>query len=168
MRLNIALTWDGQPSRPDERCSVDLTLAEDGGLIVLIDAPLHGDPPPEGAPGARWALWEHEVVELFLLGPDERYTELEAGPWGHHLLLRLEGRRQITARELPLEGRWWRAGGRWGAELRLRPADLPSGPWRLNATAIHGQGAERRYLSALPLPGPQPDFHRLEHFAPWG
>ena len=33
-----------------------------------------------------------------------------------------------------------------------------------NAFAIHGVGPQRRYLACTPVPGPQPDFHRLEVF----
>jgi hypothetical protein len=41
---------------------------------------------------------------------------------------------------------------------------VPEGPWRFNAYAIHGVGAARRYLAHFPVPGPRPDFHRLECF----
>lgn len=160
--LDITSTWDGAPAREGERASVTLA-ARDGGLDVGIDAPLHGDPPPPSPPGPTWALWEHEVVELFVLGAGERYTELEVGPHGHHLLLRLEGRRSVVARCLPLDVLVEHRGDRWGARLHLAATGLPPPPWRINAYAIHGQG-ERRYLAWTPVPGPSPDFHRIERF----
>ncbi len=163
MTLRVGSTWDGAPCRPDEVATVALEDTPDG-LRVSIEAPFHGDPAPTAPPGPLWGLWEHEVVELFVLGAGDRYTELELGPHGHHLLLRLEGRRNPVETLLPVDAHWERHGGRWRATTVLAPAVLPPRPWRLNAYAIHGTGAERRYLAWAPVPGPQPDFHRLEHF----
>ena len=47
-----------------------------------------------------------------------------------------------------------------------RLEDLPPGLAAANAYAIHGEGSARRYLAWTPVPGPAPDFHRLEYFAP--
>lgn len=163
--LPIDLTWDGAPAEPGERALVRLR-PEDEALRVEVEAPFHGDPPPEGQPGPTWALWEHEVVELFILGPDQRYLELELGPHGHHLLLLLHGRRTITERLLPLQLEVAVIGDRWTARAWLPWALLPPGPHHVNATAIHGQGEGRRYLSHVALGGEQPDFHRLEAFVP--
>jgi len=163
LTLEIGSTWDGQPIGADERASVTLRL-DFAGLHLAIDAPFHGDPPPAGAPGPTWALWEHEVVEVFVLGERERYTEIEIGPHGHHLVLTLDGRRTITARELPLAVSVSHEAGRWRADARLAAEFLPRGPHRVNAYAIHGLGLDRRYLCWTPVPGPAPDFHRLERF----
>ena len=113
-----------------------------------------------------WKLWEHEVVELFVLGPGETYTEIEVGPHGHHLVLQLAGRRQVLARELPLELTIKHTQRRWTAVAELPLVLLPPTPWRGNVYAIHGLGAKRRFLAGWPVPGPHPDFHRLEHFRP--
>ena len=163
MRLEIASTWDGLPARPDER--VHLTLsATPAALRIAVDAPFHGDPPPPGAPGPCWRLWEHEVVELFVVGPDEHYTEVELSPHGHHLLLRLEGTRQVVEKMLPMDFSADIHGARWQG-VALLPWDcLPPAPRRGNAFAIHGCGTSRRHLAASPLPGPQPDFHQLDRF----
>ncbi|MFN7144438.1 MAG: hypothetical protein ACK4YP_11720, partial [Myxococcota bacterium] len=154
--LAVAHTWDGAACAPDERATVTLAPL-DGGLHVTIDAPFHGDPPPDAPPGPTWALWEHEVVELFVLGAGERYTELEIGPNGHHLLLRLEGRRNAVERLLPVEATWSRGDARWRAEAHLPAGVLPPRPWRLNAYAIHGVGPALRYLEWA-----------LRHFDPEG
>lgn len=165
--LHIASTWDGAPAAAHETATVTLRWHEDA-LHVTVDAPLHGDPPPDAPPGAVWGLWDHEVVELFVLGADDRYTELELGPHGHHLLLRLQGCRNVVERLLPVEATWSRTPGRWGAVAVLPAAVLPprseERPWRLNAYAVHGTGAARRYLAWAPVPGEQPDFHRLGCF----
>jgi len=165
MRLKIDSTWDGAAIGPDEAVVLEIRRTE-GGLRLALDAPFHGDPPPNVAPGPTWALWEHEVVELFILGSEERYTEIELGPHGHHLALRLEGRRNIVARELPLRFTANIQGDRWTGEAHLPFEFLPPGPHRGNATAIWGLGEGRRYLAAHPMPGPQPDFHRLDAWMP--
>ncbi len=163
VQLGIARTWDGADAAPGERAVVTL---EDAGerLRIAVDAPFHGDPAPPDPPGATWALWEHEVVELFVLGPGGRYTEIELGPHGHHLVLQLEGRRKVVRRKLPLTWQPRIEGARWTGLAWLERALLPPGPHRINAYAIHGVGEARRYLAWTPVPGPAPDFHRLEAF----
>ncbi len=161
-QLRIATTWDGAPCRPEE--VVTLTLREENGLFVTIDAPFHGDPPPAPPPGSMWELWEHEVVELFVVGPNERYTELELGPYGHDLLLRLEGRRNAVEKLIPVKAAVSRSGDRWTATAHLPAHLLPPRPWRFNAFAVHGEAPNRRFLAWAPVPGSAPDFHALEHF----
>ena len=47
-------------------------------LRLSIKAPLYNDPPaPASPPGATDQLWDYEVVELFLMGAEERYLEVE-------------------------------------------------------------------------------------------
>ena len=163
--LIIENTWDGQAIPPIEQTTLSLALSEDA-LSVRIDAPFHGDPAPPEAPGPRDGLWEFEVVELFLLGTAAHYLELEFGPFGHHLALQLEGRRRVVERELSLVYHCKRQGGRWTGSARIPAAYLPEGLHACNAYAIHGVEEARRYLAVHPVPGPTPDFHRLECFAP--
>ena len=165
IRLEIAAAWGGAPARPGEHVSMTLTMESDH-LEIRVEAPLHGDPEPTGPAGPTWGLWEHEVVELFIVGADERYTEIEVSPSGHHLVLQLEGRRNIVARELPLDLEVTRQQERWTGVARLHLDLLPPGPHTLNAYAIHGSGHARTYLAWAPVPGPSPDFHRLECFVP--
>ena len=162
MELRIATTWSGQAVGPDEQVVVG--LHDDGDLVLSVQAPWHWDPLPDAPPGPVPGLWDHEVVELFILGSDERYLEVELGPGGHHLVLRLEGRRQVLEQGLPLAA-WARpVGDRWTAQARIPRSWLPPGPHRINAYAIHGQGDQRRYLAWSPTGGDAPDFHRLEAF----
>jgi hypothetical protein len=111
-------------------------------------------------------LWEHEVVELFLVGQGDPapYTEIEVGPYGHYLVLKLLGERNVVERELPLTVECERGGSRWSARFHVPEEYLPPGTLRLNAYAIHGLGAERRYLVATALGGDRPDFHRVGLF----
>jgi len=167
--LAIDRTWDGRPLAEAERGTVRLELAGET-LLVRVDAPFHGDPPPPGPPGPTPSLWEHEVVELFVAGPgaDDAvpYLEVELSPHGHHLALRLAGVRRIVEEGLPLDLRAAIETRRWRAEARVPRAWLPPPPWRAAAFAVHGAGPGRRHLASVPLPGPRPDFHQPGRFPP--
>ncbi|MCB9744067.1 MAG: hypothetical protein H6741_04845 [Alphaproteobacteria bacterium] len=167
--LVIGHLWDGALARPDEAVVMLLT-PEAGGLRVEVIAPTHGDPPPTAPAGSTDRLWEHEVVELFVASAESRetYLEVELGPHGHHLVLQLEGVRRPVATGLPLSYKAQVEGDFWQGEAWIPERLLPPAPWVINATAIHGQGAERRYLSWLPLPGPAPDYHQPHRFVPVG
>jgi hypothetical protein len=163
VELVVGSTWDGRSIAAEELVRVRLSLTA-GDLRIVVSAPFHGDPPPPGVPGPTDRLWEHEVVELFVAGEDDRYTEVELSPWGHHLVLRLHGVRRVVGVELPLAFRARRCGARWVGVARLDRELLPDPPWRANAYAIHGNGATRRYLAATPMPGERPDFHQPDRF----
>lgn len=161
--IQIGGAWDGGALRGDERpVRLSWTLG-DHVLDVAIDAPLYDDPAPQSAPGPTSGLWEFEVVELFLVGPGSRYLELEFGPRGHYLALSLEGVRQVAG-EHRIDYRATRTPDRWHGLARVPRAQLSEPLVSWNAFAIHGVGAGRRYLAAQAVPGPQPDFHRLEEF----
>jgi len=147
--------------------TVRLTLSQcEGGVLCTIEAPFHGDPPPDGPPGSRWELWEHEVVELFIVGEGDPtpYTEIEVGPYGHYLVLKLCGERNVVERELPLSVQCKRTAVRWSGRFLIPFDYLPTGTLRLNGYAIHGVGTARRYLVATTLGGNEPDFHRVDSF----
>ncbi len=165
--LLIDRRWDGAPIASAERAGVTLaTLA--GGWEIVVEAPFHDDPPPEGSPGSTDGLWNHEVVELFVAvcGPSDRvrYTEIELSPHGHHLVLDFRGVRRRQAVVQPLSMTAGIEGARWHARMALPLDALPPQPWRVNAFAIHGVGRHRRYLAAFPVPGERPDFHQPAAF----
>ena len=164
-RLVIDSTWDGEVIGPDERVSLALELG-DAALVLDVDAPFHGDPAPPGAPGSCDGLWEFEVAELFLLGAEQHYLEIELGPFGHYLALSLRGPRGLLGQGLPLGYQASRSGGRWRGHAIVPTGYLPRGLSACNAYAIHGGGAGRRYLAAYPPGGNEPDFHRLDSFEP--
>ena len=107
--LTIDQTWDGQPiaksrhiylrlmpgpwdpeiwqgTAPLDAKGAPATAIDDleigeSGLYLRLEAPFHGDPPPDGPPGPTPRLWHHEVVELFIVG-----SEITApGDAGTHL-----------------------------------------------------------------------------------
>lgn len=164
-RWDIAWSWDGHALTARERATVSARFVDEE-LRVDVDAPYSGDPAPASPPGRTPRLWEHEVVELFVLGDGDRYTEIELGPHGHYLALQLAGCRHVVAEGLPLRYESRVADGRFRGTAWLHVALLPPGPHRANAFAIRGVGAKRRYMCAWPTLGDEPDFHRLGSFRP--
>lgn len=169
-RLSIDRFWDG-PALPDAaHASISLRRSGHGAeVLLLLDAPFHGDPPPAGPAGSTERLWESEVVELFIAGDDGRYLEVELGPGGHHLVLSLSGTRRIVVAGMPLDYRVRRLPeGRFEGVARLPAAYLPDGALTANAYAIHAGGCGREghrcYHAHAPVPGPEPDFHQLDRF----
>jgi hypothetical protein len=163
--LRIERTWDGLAVAPEEVARVELQLT-DLDLSVQLVAPFHRDAPPATPAGSTDRLWEYEVVELFLLGREQRYLELEFGPFGHYLVLALEGPRNLVRSGIPIAYEAQRTDAGWTGRARIDADQLPPGLAEANAYAIHGSGPARRYLAAHPVPGPAPDFHRLEFFRP--
>jgi hypothetical protein len=158
--------WDGVPAAPYHWITLYL-MPSAAGLEIRIRAPFYGDPlPPDTAPGPVDGLWEHEVVELFVSGSDDRYTEIELSPSGHHLVLQFAGVRRPVARLLDIKFTAKVEGDQWTGTAQIPAPLLPPKPWRINATAIHGSGAERVYLSWVALPGAAPDFHQPALFRP--
>ena len=151
--------WDGTPATAAERITLDLR-ARDGALELVVDAPFHGDPSPTIPAGRTPGLWNFEVVELFLHAPADRYLELEFGPHGHWLALRLQGVRNVVDADVTIAFSVEHHADRWHGRATIPAALLPTGLARWNAHALHGQGEARRYLSALPARGARPDFHR--------
>jgi hypothetical protein len=112
-------------------------------------------------------LWEYEVVELFLLGEDSVYVEIEMGPHGQYWVLQLHGVRRVMAQGLPMQDDTHSGEQIWHGKARFPVSYVPPGVSRVNAYAIHGRGEERRYLAAFAVPGERPDFHQLTAFGPF-
>lgn len=170
--LDATLGWDGQPLPREHHARFTLELTA-GALRVLLDAPWFGDPTPPSGPGSVERLWEYEVAELFLAGPDGAYLEIELGPEGHYLVLQLDGVRQVRSRGLPIDYRVIARApglaalpGRYHAEALVPLGYLPAQVCRANAYLIHGVGAARCYHAHAPVPGLAPDFHQPERFVP--
>lgn len=171
--LPIDLFWHGAPLPAAAQALVRLSALPDGQLAVEFNAPLHGDPPPSAPAGSTDRLWEHEVIEVFLAGPGVGYIELEFGPYGHFLGLRLRDIRQPERVGLPMRySVAHRAHGRWDGRAVVAPEYLPPRPWRGNAYVIHAQGCApavdggRCYHAHRPVPGEAPDFHQPSCFTP--
>jgi hypothetical protein len=160
----IASTWDGTPLPAGEAATVEIDFGGEGAR-VRVRAPFYDDPAPDGPPGPTPELWNHEAVEVFLLGSNG-YLEAEFNPHGHYLVLFLTAPRRIARSLIPIDFASRIDGDRWEGTAHLPRALLPRDPDRFNAYHVHGGGAARRYLAAFPVPGKRPDFHRLECFGP--
>ncbi|MBN2800814.1 MAG: hypothetical protein JXX28_16885 [Deltaproteobacteria bacterium] len=166
MYTELALTqaWDRTPLDAREATTSLRLSSTSEDLLVEVDAPRWGDPPPDGAPGPTEGLWDYEVVELFIAGEDG-YLELELGPHGHHLLIRFRDIRVPVARGLAIPYRAEPRGSRWYGVAQVPRYLLPAGPLSANLCAIHGT-APRRFLTAATLSGDRPNFHQPESFFP--
>jgi hypothetical protein len=161
--LVIDRLWNGEPAWPSERSEVAFSVTAEG-LAVEVTASFHGDPPPATAAGRTDALWEHEVIELFLANAAGHYLELEFGPHGHSLALLFSGIRQLRRDDIPILFQAQIIGSNWHGTAQIETSYLPAHLSLANAYAIHGQGQHRRYLAAFAVPGPQPDFHQPHFF----
>jgi hypothetical protein len=160
---SITRSWSGEPLAGYPGSSVRVVVTPEG-IEVHFDGPLMPGQPPPHKPGRLWGLWNYDVLECFIVGPGQTYIELEVGPHGHYLALKLDGPRQITDDNVPVEVEWTEvSNGRWSACMRVARRHLPQRPWRINAFAVHGR-EPRQYLAATPVAGDHPDFHRIHLF----
>ena len=101
-------------------CSLNLSEIGKKGTIpcitIAVDAPFYNDPKPTDAnlshtgnssgdsKGSFMGLWDYEVVEAFFLSSEtKQYLEVELGPHGHHLVLFLNGKKNIIKQCLPIK-----------------------------------------------------------------
>lgn len=183
-RLHITQTWSGVALAEEQHAFAEVAMpasaadqCKDGAVLtVTVEAPWNGDPPPDAPPGHCEGLWNHEVVELFLIASDGnlatsavRYLEIEFGPHAHYLVIELVGIRQRQRTLVPSSCESRRLGDRWRAVMRMPIHELPaSSPGELsaNAFAIRGVGHERLYTACRPTGGDHPDFHPLQAAMP--
>ena len=166
--LATRLTWDGHPVKD---CALAKLHIVAGTLRIAIAAPRRHDMPPWDVPNRLWKLWEYEAVELFICTANNppQYTELEFGPYGHWLGLRLDGVRNIVDREVAVKYSTERVGPVWIGQASVPLDVLPPRSvegWRVNLTAVSGPSDNRRYLTAARLHATQPDFHRPDEWIP--
>lgn len=160
----IAKSWNGDPLPAPAAVMFELERRPQG-LLIDFCSPFYQDPLPEQAAGTTPELWNYEVVEFFVAG-GQQYTEIELGPGGHYLMLKLNGYRQCLSQGHSLRYKTYQAAGFWMGTALIELADLPPEPWTFNAYAIHGQASSRQYLAAFPSLTSAPDFHHLQSFQP--
>jgi hypothetical protein len=189
--ITISNKWDGSAVNSDRGPTyIDLTISPDeGDLIIDVNAPYYGDPKPAQGPGRCPKLWEHEVVELFIVSTQAQgdpnnapYLEFIVGPHGHWLILGFpgEGRWEDCEDDVMLDSepavRIDPVTNRWSATISFpchllpEPECDPNLPlslkWICNAFAMHGAEPNRTYMSCYPVPGDAPNFHQLKYFQP--
>lgn len=170
--LGVAADWHGVRVEPPAAFS----LALDPQRLWFVashrrPARLH----PLARPGKFQAeLWRHDVAELFVADPASgRYFEFNLAPNGSWWNCEFTAPRVpaapeavempevATFAELAPDGSWVAA---MALPLDLLRARLDFGPHtRVNVTFILESPAQR-FLTASPLGGGEPDFHRPERF----
>ena len=174
LTLVIDQKWDGTTLPTSQHGSVRLTPIQQG-LKIEIMAYFNNDIPPSTPIQTTWKLWEYEVVECFITNGDKRYIELEFGPYGHHLGLRLSDIRSIDGDPFPIElttqiDRKYR---RWSGSALLSWHDLfwlgevSTERICVNAFACWGPPHHRIYAVNTSLGDGPPDFHRVNLFSSW-
>lgn len=171
--LGIPRDWHGQsdPSPPA------FSLATDTSHLWFVahhHAP--GHPHPSAKAGCFTPeLWLHDVAECFIAWPDQSYLELNLAPNAAWWACRFASPRLPTsAAPLSIPGLQCHASSSrdagWLAAMAI-PLDffgangLDWSSLRANVCLILGT-CPRRYYSATPLPGVEPDFHQPDAFAP--
>ncbi|XP_013417302.1 UPF0462 protein C4orf33 homolog [Lingula anatina] len=169
LTYHINCHWNGQPL---DHLSTELSLQKHGGDLKLeIMSPFFNTPSPAGQPGQPFPqLWdEGEVVEAFFLNDDNQYLEVEFSPYGHHLVLMLNGVRKCFKDKLPLQFSANIEDKKWTGSALIPLPYFPPKVTKFNAYAIHNCNKERHFEALYPVDAgkhTEPDFHRLEYFQP--
>ena len=174
LTLVIDQKWNGTMLPTSQHGSVTLAPTQQGLKIDII-AYFNNDLPPSTPIQTTWKLWEYEVVECFITNGGQRYIELEFGPHGHHLGLRLSDIRSIDGDPFPIKlitqiDRKYR---RWSGSALLSWQDLlwlgevSAEQICVNAFACWGPAHNRTYAVNTALGDGAPDFHRINQFRSW-
>ncbi|XP_071951779.1 UPF0462 protein C4orf33 homolog isoform X2 [Antedon mediterranea] len=169
LTFEITQSWDGASI---SHVPVQLRLATLTDTLQLsVKAPFFNDPaPPNMVPGEpQNQLWDYEVIEAFFLGEKKQYLEVEVSPHGCHLVLMLNGCRNMCKDKLPLKcASKLHSNNTWTCEAYIPFSYIPPGPsYKFNAFAIHGVDSARTYEALYPAEAgvyEGPDFHRLHLF----
>ena len=161
--ITIEKTWSGHQIATSAHIHMSIEY-DDHACRIQIDAPFYNDPKPPGPRGPTPNLWDYEVVEIFFVGEDGQYLELEFSPHGHYLMLWLSAPRVVDDRTLTCTYDASFRADRWTGTAVIPRTVMPTLIQRVNAFAISGLGASRQYLAWHPLPGPKPDFHQPHRF----
>lgn len=170
MSYTINKLWDDRSVAEKDNVHLHIEYGEGQDLHIKVRAPFYDDPHINNTVpvGSMDKLWEYEVVEVFLLGSDEHYLEMEFSPRGQYLLLQLHGYRNVVKYPLYIDNYSANIDGKeWSGSYVVPSEYIPANPSKFNAYAIHGSNEARQYLALFPTPFGKyevPDFHRLEYF----
>jgi hypothetical protein len=162
-RFTIQNQWNGDLGFLEDKVDVEL-LRHPMGLLMTIEAPFYDDPAPPSNKGSFWTLWEYEVVEIFIVGSNGQYLEIECGPHGHYLCLELHDVRQVKRHGMTLDYSAKIQNEKWQGECVIPKELLPPPPHSVNLFAIHGINKDRTYFAWTALSGETPNFHQPSQF----
>jgi hypothetical protein len=190
IEVEINHVW-GQSNRLDKplaRCFLRWTTQ---GLCFDIQACYFQSDPPTAPIGPLWKLWEWEVVELFIVGQEQHYLELEFSPHGHYLVLKLHTIRNIIQSLISLEyqsslfpssqfyyssiNHHFMKKSQWYGQAII-PFNLLPPPYintteeydyHINMFMCYQHNNKKQYAFAYPLEGKQPNFHQIQKYPSW-
>ena len=163
-QIDIGRHWNGELLKHEDVARFYFRF--DPHLTVEVDSPYYGDLPPDVDPGRVDRLWDFEVCELFLLGADAQYLEVELGPHGHYLALKLQNFRNVVNDNIDIVYKTQIDGRRWQGWAEIDRKWLPQKIKAAAAFAMHGSGDARQFLAAKSSLAPTPDFHHPDCFMP--
>jgi len=173
MHFTINKQWDSTPITHTTPAQIHLSWKQNDDFITAdFKAQFFNDPKaPDGPAGKPFPkLWDYEVVEIFFLNSiTKQYLEVEVSPHGQHILLLLNGTRNMIKDELPMHytASIDHTNNIWTGTARIPLSYLPQNVDKMNAYAIYGSDKNRVYEALYPTEKgkfPQPDFHRLDYF----
>lgn len=175
MNYVINKLWDNRSIAENDNVNLNFTFVDNietvnKDLHIKVLAPFYDDPHINDTvpAGSMDKLWEYEVVEVFLLGSDDQYLEIEFAPKGQYLLLQLHGYRNVVKTPLFLDSYSAKIDDKiWSGNYIIPSKYMPPNLSKFNAYAIHGTDPVRQYLALFPTPlgkYENPDFHRLDYF----
>lgn len=153
--------WNGEAC-PDETYHAEVWITQgERGLTIRTHALLRDDMQVPSAPRDKRfdGLWDYDVVEVFLVGQDGKYLEVELGAGGQWLVLGFDGVRHRSNDYMDFNPDHRNASatpGTWQSIITIPWEMVPQPLARLNTFAIfNGQ-----HLAMNPVPGKEPDFHQ--------
>lgn len=163
--FTIDRLWNGQPCDDTRLHSEVWVTKKQSGLAIRVHAPqLENQRVPDAPNDSRVdGLWEYDVVELFFVGDDGTYTEIEIGAGGNYLVLQFDG---IRHRSNDFAGREFdhrhsaATPGTWQTAMTIPWDALPKNITKMNAFVI----ANGQHLAMSPVPGAEPDFHQPDTY----
>jgi len=163
--FEIDKMWNGDPCGGESLHTEVWVMKKQGGLEVRVHSP---QLPNQSLPNAPHdtrveGLWKYDVVELYFVGEDGTYTEVELGAGGNYLVLSFNGVRQQSN---DWEGREFNhrnataTPGTWQSVIQLPWDVLPAKIVRMNAFVSAGG----HQLAWSAVPGTEPNFHQPSVF----
>lgn len=164
LKLPVSRYWSGEPCGDASYCAqVWLSHSEAGVKIQVEAAVLEEQLIPEGSTDKPFdGLWDYDVVELFLVGENGHYLEVELGAGGHWLVLSFDAVRHRSNSHLDLEAvrTFEKDATTWKSSIVIPWELIPQPVKSLNAYAI----CQGSFLAYNPVPGVIADYHQPETF----
>lgn len=157
--------WNGEACG-DELYHAEVWLQATGkGLNIRCHCPtLPNQRIPNAPRDKRFdGLWEYDVVEVFLVGADGKYLEVELGAGGHWLVLGFDGIRHRSNDYVdfnPDHRNGSAVEDTWQSNITIPWEMVPTSLVKMNAYAIFGG----QFLAMNPVPGAEPNFHQPDTF----